>query len=172
MLPVLTFSFLSPVSSEAEARTPARFFKVLELLTARRGSARGRHGDRLSVASEVGRGKMAAAEERARRFTATSELFVLFFFFFFLRFNHVSIELNNDTTWTQMYLLSIMVYYDSAFLHPPPLSKTKLFSDIGWIRGSIKSRAVAASRPTPSLPSPRPSPPRFPPASSPDPQNH
>lgn len=35
---------------------------------------------------------------------------------FFSRFNHVSIELNNDTTWTQTYLLSILISDESSFL--------------------------------------------------------
>lgn len=47
--------------------------------------------------------------------------FILFHFFF--RFNHISVEPNNDTTRTQMYLLSGMVYYDPPFycnLTKPP----------------------------------------------------
>lgn len=39
------------------------------------------------------------------------------FFFFFSRFNHISIEPSNDTTRTQMYLLSVTVYYDPTFYY-------------------------------------------------------
>ena len=45
-----------------------------------------------------------------------TELF-LFFLFFFSRFNHISIEPSNDTTRTQMYLLSVTVYYDPTFYY-------------------------------------------------------
>lgn len=55
-----------------------------------------------------------AKEGQASHGLLRTELFLLFFFF---RFNHISIELNNDTTRTQMYLLSVMVYYDSIFYY-------------------------------------------------------
>lgn len=45
--------------------------------------------------------------------------------FFPLDLNHISIELNNNTTRTQMYLLSVVVYYDPLFFYnlakPPSL---------------------------------------------------
>lgn len=58
----------------------------------------------------------------------SSELSICFLF----RFNHISIELNNDTIWTHMYLLSIMIYSDSSFLRSPPTPTAVIMEGLTW----------------------------------------
>lgn len=63
----------------------------------------------------------------------------LIFFSPFLFFNHISIELNNNTTWTQMYLLSELVNSDSVVRYDLTVKPPRLLLSL--------SRRSPATRP-------------------------
>ena len=69
-----------------------------------------------------------------------------FFFFFFSRFNHISIEPSNDTTRTQMYLLSVTVYYDPTFYYNLAKKKQTTTSQSAAVIITVLAADVFAAR--------------------------